>query len=220
MRPFVWFTRKLSFFKNTRRTSSSSNIFNSRLIGSNTFVKCSNSSSKMEISAQTKSQGHPPTHSKYKSKHNKLPLERLHKRKIARIQISKARKSKTPLLLVVKSEKTRLEAHAITQQARHSLIDELGAIRPARLSRMALPRAVKKPAARVNKPRREKTIRATTLLINKLAVPSSEKESPSHARTNKQTKLGPRGKLVRTLPQASRKKEVIKMLPASLMDRK
>ena len=220
MRHFVWFTRKLSFFKSTRRTSSSSNIFNSRLIGSNTFVKCSNSSSKMEISAQTKSQGHPPTHSKFKSKHNKLPPVRLHKRKIARIQISKARKSKTPLLLVAKSEKIKLAALAIIQQARYNLIDELGAIKLAKLNRMALPRAVKKPAARVNKPRREKTIRATTLLINKLAVPSSVKESPSHARTNKPTKLGPRGKLVRTRRRASRKKEVIKMLQASPMDRK
>ena len=187
---------------------------------SNTFVKCSNSSSKMEISAQTKSQGHPPTHSKFKFNHNKLPLERLHKRKIARIQISKARKSKTPLLLVAKSEKIRLAALAIIQQARYNLIDELGAIRLAKLNRMALPRAVKKPAARLNKLRREKTIRATTLLINKLAVPSSVKESPSHARTNKPTKLGPRGKLVRTRRRASRKKEVIKMLQASPMDRK
>ena len=219
MRPFVWFTRKLSFFKSTRRTSSSSNIFNSRLIGSNTFVKCSNSSSRMEISAQTKSQGHPPTHSKFKSNHSKLPLERPHKHKIAKIQISKARKSKTPLLLVAKSEKIKLAVLAITLRARYSLIDELDATRPTRLNRMALPR-VKRPAARVSKLHREKTIRATTLLINKLAVPSSVKESPSHARTNKPTKLGPRGKLVRTRRRASLKKAVTKMLQLSPMDRK
>ena len=174
----------------------------------------------MVISAQTKSQGHPPTHSRFKSNHNKLPQVRPHKHKTARIQINKARKSKTPLLLVAKSEKIRSATHVITKQAKYSLIDELGATRPTRLNRMALERGVKKPAARVSKPRREKTIRATILLISKLAVPSSVKESPSHARTNKPTKLGPRGKLVRTRHRASRKKVVTKMLQLSPMDRK
>ena len=213
------FMRKLSFFKNTKRTSSSSKCSsNRRLPGSNKCAKFSNTNSKMEISAQTKRQGHPPIHSKYKFNHNKLLLEKPHKLKMAKIQISKARKILTPLLLVAKSEKMSLKMQQRTEPRR--LIDELGENRPTRLNcKVGTPRK-KKPAARVSKSRRVKTIRATILLTNKLVVPKCEKESPSLARTNKLTKLGQRDKLAKTRHRASRKKEATKMLQLSKMDRK